>query len=679
MRCFVIRGFGEKLDTQGRKIDFEAVDKALIAPALRGCQLQGNTTAEVLGAGGIHQDMFQLILQEEFVLCDITVHNPNVFYELGVRHALRKRRTVLIKGRPSADATPFDIAGARYLAYDLDNPATALDDLIAVIRATMADDRITDSPVFLMLPALPEADFNRLAQVPLDFAQEVQLAQARGDKGWLRLLLEDTCKERFAREALRHIGHAQWKLKDYTAAAGTWELLRVSGEDADANLALANIYERLYKQTGDAGRLELSNQAIARVLDDTSSPPAAKAEARALRARNLKTLWRIGFASLDTLEARRARAVDRNAVDAYEAYRDAFRSDLNLFFPGLAALQMCRVLLALKDEPAFPGLFDGDQTLARRYIKDLKADLAEMTCIVRVAVRRAVATAKGDDRTWARISAADLQFLKLLDQPADVVSTAMVAAYRDAVPTGSFFWDAARGQLELFQQLGLATGTVQAIIDALDGPPAQGVRRKRHLVVFSGHTVDRTGAAPAAPPRLPAQALEAAQQRLKAAFERFKAEDVDLCVLSSAAPGSDILALECCQALSIPTWLCLPMRKEAVASEVFDQYPDTWRNRFFDLADAHARLPGRTFTLSENPGLPRWLSVRTDMTPWSRGNRWMLCQALAWQADRVTLLALWDGNEADLSEGGTAAMVRLARKAGSFAIDVIDSRTLLAI
>jgi hypothetical protein len=679
MRCFVIRGFGEKLDTKGQKIDFEAVDKALIAPALRACQLQGNTTAEVLGAGGIHQDMFQLILQEEFVLCDITVHNPNVFYELGVRHALRKRRTVLIKGRPSADATPFDIAGTRYLAYDVDNPAAALDDLIAVIQATIADDRVTDSPVFLMLPALPEADFNRLAHVPLDFAQEVQLAQARGDKGWLRLLLEDSRKELFACEALRHIGHAQWKLKDYAAAAGTWEQLRLSGEDADANLALANLYERLYKQSGDAGRLELSNQAISRVLDDASSPPAAQAEARALRARNLKTLWRIGFASLGTLEARRERAVDRNAVDAYEAYRDAFRSDLNLFFPGLAALQMGRVLLSLKAEPAFPGLFDGDQRQADRYVQDLIADLADLTCVVRVAVHRAVATLKGDDRTWARISAADLQFLDLLDRPAEQVNAAMVAAYRGAVPAGSFFWDAARGQLELFQQLGLATGTVQAVIDALDGPPAQGVRRKRHLIVFSGHTVDKTGAAQPPTPRLPEKALDAARQQLLAAFERFKAEDVELCVLASAAPGGDILALECCQALAIPTWLCLPMRKEAVAGEVFDQYPDTWRNRFFDLADAHARLPGRTFTLSENAGLPRWLSARSDMTPWSRGNRWMLCQALAWEADRVTLLALWDGNEADPSEGGTAAMVRLARKAGSFAIDVIDTRTLGAV
>ena len=117
MRCFVIRGFGKKIDAKGNQIDFDKVDQALIAPALQACKLDGNTTAEVLGAGSIHQDMFQLILQEELVLCDITVHNPNVFYELGVRHALRKRRTVLIKGTPSADSMPFDIAGVRYMGF----------------------------------------------------------------------------------------------------------------------------------------------------------------------------------------------------------------------------------------------------------------------------------------------------------------------------------------------------------------------------------------------------------------------------------------------------------------------------------------------------------------------------------------------------------------------------------
>ena len=82
----------------------------------------------MVGAGQIQQDMFQLILQADVVICDVTVHNPNVFYELGVRHALRKKHTVLIKGRPTADATPFDIAGVRYLRTRSKIPGKAAQD-----------------------------------------------------------------------------------------------------------------------------------------------------------------------------------------------------------------------------------------------------------------------------------------------------------------------------------------------------------------------------------------------------------------------------------------------------------------------------------------------------------------------------------------------------------------------
>lgn len=41
--------------------------------------------------------MFALILEADIVVCDLTIHNANVFYELGIRHALRKKHTVLLK------------------------------------------------------------------------------------------------------------------------------------------------------------------------------------------------------------------------------------------------------------------------------------------------------------------------------------------------------------------------------------------------------------------------------------------------------------------------------------------------------------------------------------------------------------------------------------------------------
>src|SRR5260370_42047394 len=48
--------------------------------------------------GSIHLDMFQDLLLAEFVVADLTLDNPNVWYEIGVRHALRAGGAVLTYG-----------------------------------------------------------------------------------------------------------------------------------------------------------------------------------------------------------------------------------------------------------------------------------------------------------------------------------------------------------------------------------------------------------------------------------------------------------------------------------------------------------------------------------------------------------------------------------------------------
>jgi hypothetical protein len=57
---------------------------------------------------------------------------------------------------------------------------------------------------------------------------------------------------------------------------------------------------------------------------------------------------------------------------------------------------------------------------------------------------------------------------------------------------------------------------------------------------------------------------------------------------------------------------------------------------------------------------------------WEVGNRWMLNLA-----QRLTLLALWEGHEQDASTGGTVSMVRLARQTASIATKVIDCGPLV--
>ena len=101
-RAFVIRPFGTKKNSAGTEINFDEVHKKLIGPALGELGMIGGTTGDIVEPGNIREDMFALIIEADLIVCDISIHNANVFYELGIRHALRKARTVMIKGEPAA-------------------------------------------------------------------------------------------------------------------------------------------------------------------------------------------------------------------------------------------------------------------------------------------------------------------------------------------------------------------------------------------------------------------------------------------------------------------------------------------------------------------------------------------------------------------------------------------------
>src|SRR6201991_3329546 len=153
MRAFIIRPFGKKKDGKGNEIDFDKVANELISPALAAVGAVGRETLDIVQSGNIRIDMFRRLLTADLVVADLSIHNANVFYELGIRPALRDRSTFMLRCR--VDAFPFDLQTDRYLEYSLDNPAARLDDLITALRRTI-DSGTKDSPVFLCLPNLRE-------------------------------------------------------------------------------------------------------------------------------------------------------------------------------------------------------------------------------------------------------------------------------------------------------------------------------------------------------------------------------------------------------------------------------------------------------------------------------------------------------------------------------------------
>src|SRR6202011_3659642 len=130
MNAFIVRPFGIRSG-----IDFDKVHTDLIEPALARFEIRGGTTGKILEAGNIREDMFQQLLVADLVVADVSIHNANVFYELGIRHALQPYRTFLIRAKvvkPRAergpeDEVPFDLRTDRYLEYDAANPSLSLE------------------------------------------------------------------------------------------------------------------------------------------------------------------------------------------------------------------------------------------------------------------------------------------------------------------------------------------------------------------------------------------------------------------------------------------------------------------------------------------------------------------------------------------------------------------------
>jgi hypothetical protein len=80
--------------------------------------------------------------------------------------------------------------------------------------------------------------------------------------------------------------------------------------------------------------------------------------------------------------------------------------------------------------------------------------------------------------------------------------------------------------------------------------------------------------------------------------------------------------------------------------------------------------------MADNADLPPWLR-RPGIDAWERGNRWVMQLAESWDAERVTLMVLWDEQD-DGRTGGTAHMVRMAKALGRFELSIISSRQLLS-
>src|SRR5262245_7393017 len=212
MRAFIIRPFGTKKDLKCNDIDFNKVATELISTALDAIEAEGRETLDIVESDNIRVDIFRRLLTADVVVADLSIHNANVFYELGIRHALRDHGTLML--RSDADAFPFDLQTDRYLTYDKNDPKASLPQLIESLRAIQAkakqDYTAKDSPVFTSLPNLEEPERWRFNPIPQDFGEDVEKALANKQVGDLVLFSDEVKGLEWESQGWRVIGKAQF-------------------------------------------------------------------------------------------------------------------------------------------------------------------------------------------------------------------------------------------------------------------------------------------------------------------------------------------------------------------------------------------------------------------------------------------------------------------------------------
>ncbi len=109
--CFVVMPFAGPHGTYYDQIYKSAIEKAGLRPV--------RADAEIFGAGKIMDQVWRGINTAKILVAELTTRNPNVFYELGLAHALRKP-VVLVSS--NENDVPFDLHHIRVIYYNIDDP-----------------------------------------------------------------------------------------------------------------------------------------------------------------------------------------------------------------------------------------------------------------------------------------------------------------------------------------------------------------------------------------------------------------------------------------------------------------------------------------------------------------------------------------------------------------------------
>ena len=638
--AFVAMPFGTKKDSQGSDINFNRVYAELIKPALEAAGLDVFRADEERQAGDIRTDMFQELLIADLVVADLTLTNPNVWYELGVRHALRARGVVIVCG--GQVTTAFDLYTDRKLRYSIKNggpdPTTLENDklhLAEMVKATMESWHGRKvSPVYQLLPTLREPDWKslRIGAVREFWEQHdawedrIELARKAGHIGDVLALADEAPVVAFRAEAWIRAGEALRKAERFDFAL---EQLERGLEIEPGNLKGLREQGICLQRLACAGcpghSLDRAREHYRNVLDTYPNDP----EIWALLGRVDKDAWIAAWRQPGKTPAQmRDEAAYEDALlrAAIDSYAKGYRRNPSHYYSGINALTLMHLYRHLTNDTRYDREMD-IMAGAVRFAAECEPDESQ--------------------RFWALATLGDLDVL--VGTPETVK-----AAYKEAIARNDKDWfalNSSRAQLQMLKDLGFRPENVDAGIAAFDRALQKLVQpeakwQPRQVFLFSGHMIDTPGRIP---PRFPADKEPIAAQKIAAALDQLGAGPDDL-ALTQGACGGDLLFTEACQQRGVKVHWLQPFREPDFIQKSVINGGEVWRNRYFD---AKAKLAAPIRAAPEDLGEP---PPRAEPGyPYERCNLWLLYTALACGVDKVRFVCLWNGEGGD-GLGGTAHM-----------------------
>ena len=665
--AFVVMPFGTKKGADGSLYNFNAIYRDLIKPALEQAGFEAFRADEENTSGDILTDMFQELLLADMCLCDLSIDNANVFYEVGIRHAFRKRGVVHIQaGRAYM---PFDIFNVRTLPYHITDKgvpdpeylAKDIQTIARFVHDTWASDRdAVHSPIFNLLDGLEEPSRDAL-RTPLatgywraytEWQERMDLAQRSKRVGDILLLAEEVTNPLLkegaleqAGTALKGLGHHELALKQYRQG------LEFNPDN--------QVFRR--EEVLSLNRLNKVDDAIVKAEALIADFPN-DGESIAYLGRIYKQMWVDSWKHIDAPEQRLRAAFDSYhwLVKAIDTYMHGYRVDMNNTYPGINALTLAEMLVHLADRFGDATHPDPDIVAVRELLPELRGTL-----------EFALETRAADERAdyWTLVSLAEFRVLnaETVQQVARAYRKALTASRRTI-----FFLESSISQLEMLVSLDMRPEFVQEGLHILrdelgrinevkgaDAPSYdKGAERgdPGRIILFTGYAVDS--------PREHGQhfipAIEAdVRKAILAKLDELKIGPNDRAVTAGMGCGSELLFIECCVERGIPVDAHMPVPEAAYVREFVSPGGESWVTRYYDmrnhpLVDEHYQL--------DRVGPP---PKGDDL--YLRNNRWALYNSLMCGVDRVWLIALWDGKTSGSSDRDARLvkhMVELMRETG---------------